>query len=180
MQATIRLGIVERGAEGMAERIAQLAAFVDRPRRRRRDMAGNAAGKRELLEQLLQPGLVLRDVRIDLAPGAFQIDVAHQRRAAVTGAGDVDHVQVVLLDDPVQMHVDEILARRRAPVPDHQRLDMRQRQRLAQQRIVVEIDLPDREIIGGAPIGVHQAQFVGPDAAGPLRRGGCPLGGRVS
>jgi hypothetical protein len=73
-----QVGIVERGAEGMAERIAELAALVDRARRRRRDMAGNAAGKRELLEQLFQAGFVLRDVRIDLAPGAFEIDIADQ------------------------------------------------------------------------------------------------------
>ena len=126
-----QIGIVERGSEGMAERIAQLAAFVNRSRRRRRDVAGNAAGKRELLEQLFQPGFVLGDVRINFAPGAFEIDVAHNRRAAMTGAGDVEHVQVILLDDPVQMHIDEVLPRRRAPVSDHQRLHMRQLERLA-------------------------------------------------
>ena len=68
-----QIGIVERGPEGMAERIAQLAAFVNRPRRRRRNMAGNPAGKRELLEQLFQPGFVLADVRINLAVGAFEV-----------------------------------------------------------------------------------------------------------
>ena len=60
-----QIGIVERGPEGMAERVPQFAAFVNRPRRRRRNMAGNPAGKRELLEQLFQPGFVLGDVRID-------------------------------------------------------------------------------------------------------------------
>ena len=157
-----QIGIVERGPEGMAERIPQFAAFVNRPRRRRRNMAGNPAGKRELLEQLFQPGFVLGDVRINLAPGAFEIDIAHNRRAAVPGTGDVEHVQVILLDDPVQMHVDEVLARRRAPVPDHQRLHVRQFQRLLQQRIVVEINLADRQIVGGAPIGIHLVeQFRG-------------------
>ena len=148
-------GIVERGAEGMADRVPEFAAFVNRPRRRRRNVAGNPAGKRELLEQLLEPGLVLGDVRINLAPGAFEVNVAHNRRAAVTGTGDIEHVQVILLDDPVQMHVDEVLARRRAPVPDHQRLHVRQFQRLLQQRIVVEVNLADRQIVGGAPVGVH-------------------------
>ena len=118
-------GIVERGSEGMAERIAQFTAFVNRTGRRWRHMAGNPAGKRELREQFFQPGFVLRDVRINFAPGAFEINVADNRRAAVTGAGNVEHVQVILLDDPVQMHIDEILARRRAPVSDHQRLHVR-------------------------------------------------------
>ena len=156
-----QIGIVERRTEGMAERVPQLAAFVNRTRRRRRNMAGNPAGKRELLEQLFQPGFVLRDVRINFTPGAFEVDIAHNCRAAVTGTGDVEHVQVILLDDPVQMHIDEVLARRRAPVSDHQRLHVRQLQRLLQQRIVVEINLADREIVGGTPIGVDLAKQLG-------------------
>ena len=40
-----------------------------------------------------------------------------------------------------EMDVDEVLARRRAPVSDHQRLHVRQLQRLLQQRIVVKINL---------------------------------------
>ena len=156
-----QIGIVERRPEGMAERIAQLAAFVNRPRRRRGDMAGNPAGERELLEQLFQPGFVLGDVRINVAPGAFEVNIAHNRRAAVTGTGDVEHVQVILLDDPVQVYVDEVLARRGAPMPDHQGLDVRQFQRLLQQRIVVEINLADREVVRGTPIGVHLSQQIG-------------------
>src|ERR1039458_5321884 len=59
-------GIVERGPEGMAERVPQFATFVNRPRGCRRNMAGNTAGERELLEQMLQPGFVLADVWINL------------------------------------------------------------------------------------------------------------------
>src|SRR5579863_5251048 len=90
------LGIVERRPEGMAKRVPQLAAFVNRPRRRRRNMARNPAGKRELREQLFQPGFVLADVRVKLTVGAFEVSIAHQRRAAVTGTGDVEHIQVIL------------------------------------------------------------------------------------
>ena len=101
---------------------------------------------------------------IDLAVGAFQIGVGHQPRPAVARPGDVDHVQVVFLDDAVQMDVDEVQPRRRAPVAEQARLDVRQRQAALQQRIVVEIDLADREIIGRPPIGVHLSQHVGAEA----------------
>ena len=84
--------VVERGAEGVAEGITKLAAFMDRAGGRRRDVAGNAAGKGEHGEQLFQPGLVLGDVWIDLAPGAFEIDVAYDGRAAMAGSSDVEHV----------------------------------------------------------------------------------------
>ena len=56
---------------------------------------------------------------------AFEVSVGHQRRAAVPRTGDVQHIHILLLDDPVQVHIDEVLAGRRAPVSDHQRLHVR-------------------------------------------------------
>src|SRR5208337_842831 len=122
-------------------------------------MAGNPAGKRELREQLLEPGFVLADVWINLAPRAFEVNVGHNCRAPVTGTGDVEHIQVILLDDPVQVHVNEVLARRRAPVSDHQRLHVRQLQRLSKQGVVVEIDLADGQVISGPPVGIDLAEL---------------------
>jgi len=104
------LGIVEHGPERVAERIAQLAALVDRARALRRCVAGNTSGKRELKKKLLQPDLVLADDGIDLAVRSLQIRVGHDGRTAMTGAGDVDHVEVVFLDDPIEVNVDEVLA----------------------------------------------------------------------
>ena len=70
-------------------------------------------------------------------------------------ARDVKHIKVKLLDDPVQMHIDEVLAWRRAPVADHQGLHVREFQGLLEQWVVVEINLSDREIVGSAPVGIH-------------------------
>ena len=53
-------------------------------------MAGNAAGKRELPEQLLQPDLVTADLEVDLAVSAFEVGVGHhRRRPAMAGARDI-------------------------------------------------------------------------------------------
>ena len=79
-------GIVEDGSEGMAQRVAQLAAFVDRSWTLRRGMAGNATGKRKLEKQLSQPGLILADIGVDLAVGTFEIGVANDGRTAVPRA----------------------------------------------------------------------------------------------
>ena len=87
-------------------------------------------GNENCLNSILKPGFILGHVRINFAPGAFEVDVAYNSRSAVARTGDVKHIQVVLLDNPVQVHVDEVLARRRAPVGDHQRLNMRESQRL--------------------------------------------------
>ena len=157
-----QIGIVEHRPERMAERIAQLAALVDRARALRRRVARNSSGKGELHKELPQPGLILADVGIDLAVGAFEIGVADDGRAAVPGAGDVDHVEVVLLDDPVQVRIDEVLPGRRAPVPQQHVLHIRERQRPLQQRVVVQINLADGQIVGGPPVGIHLAeQFRG-------------------
>jgi hypothetical protein len=74
------------------------------------------------------------------------------------GADDVDHVQVALVDGAVQMHIEKVQPRRRAPVAQQTRLDVLQRQRLLQQRIVLEIDLAHGKIVGRAPVGVHLGQ----------------------
>ena len=156
------VGIVKHCPERMAERIAQLAALVDRARTLRRGVAGNAAGKRELEKELAQPGLILADVGVDLAVGALEIGVAHDRGAAMPRAGDVNHVEVVFLDDPVQMHINEVLPGGRSPVAEEHMLHIREGQRPLQQWIVVEIDLPDRQIVGGTPVSVHVVeQFRG-------------------
>ena len=59
------------------------------------------------------------------------------------------------------MDVEEIQAGRGAPVAEQTRLDVFVPQRLAQQRIVVEIDLTDRQIVGGPPVGVHFLEEIG-------------------
>ncbi len=97
---------------------------MDRAGRFGRDVARDAAGEGELLEQLLHALLVLGDVRVDLAVGPFELGVGHDARPAMAGADDVDHVQVAFFDDPVQVDIDEVQSRRRAPVAEQPRLDV--------------------------------------------------------
>jgi hypothetical protein len=71
-------------------------------------MARDTARKAELLEQPPHPVLVLRDVRVDLAVGAFEPGVGDHSGTAMAGAADVDHVEAARLDRAIEMHVDEI------------------------------------------------------------------------
>ena len=157
-----QVGIIEGGAEGVGERIAQLAAFVDGTGRFGRDVAGDAARKGELFEELLHPILVLRHVGINLAVGPLQVSIGDQSRPAVARACHVDDVEVLLLDDAVEVNVDEIQSWRRAPMAQEAGFDVPALERPLEQRIVVQINLADGEIIGRPPIGVHFAeQFRG-------------------
>src|SRR4051794_11499696 len=59
------------------------------------------------------------------------------------------------------MDPEEIEARRRPPVAEEAGLDVRERQRRAQEGVVVEVDLPDREVVGGPLPGVDPVQRLG-------------------
>ena len=85
-------------------------------------------------------------------------DFGDDARAAVIRPAEVDHVQVVLLDEAVEVDVDEIQARRGAPVAEQARLDVLELERFFQERVVEQVDLSDRQVVGGAPIGVHLAE----------------------
>ena len=87
-------------------------------------MARNAAGKRKLEEQLLQPCLILADVGIYLAIGAFEVCVAYDGRATVPWTGYVNHVEIELFDYAVQVHVNEVLAGCCSPMPQQHVLDI--------------------------------------------------------
>ena len=156
-----QLRIVEGRTVSVRQRVTELAAFMDRAGRFRRNVTGNAARKRELLEKPAQPVEVFRHVRVVLAVRAFEICVRHQRGSAVSRPGDVDHVEVVLVDDAVEVRVDEIQPGRRAPVAEQARLDVLDRQLLREQRVVEQIDLSHRHVVGGTPVGVDTRQVVG-------------------
>jgi hypothetical protein len=155
-----QVGTVEGGAVGVHQRVAEFAALIDGARRLGRDVAGDAAREGELAEEPPQPLLVPADVRVDLGVGALQVDVGDQPRAAVARPGDVDSVEVLAADDPVHMHVDEVEPGCGAPVAEQARLDVLQAQRLAQQRVVQQIDLADGQVVGGPPPGVEAGQLV--------------------
>ncbi len=123
-------------------------------------MTGNPSGKRELKKQPSEAGLVLADIGIDLAVRALEVRVGHHGRPAVPRTGDVDHVQVVFLDDSVQVRVDEVLPRRRPPVSEKHSLHIRQRQGALQERVVVKINLADRQVVGRAPVRIDEAQLL--------------------
>src|ERR1035437_6297146 len=116
--ANEQVRVVECRAEGMRQRIAELAALMDGARCLRRDVAGNAAWERELAEQLAHALLVLRDARVELGVAALEVRVGDQSRTAVPGADDVDGVEVAGLDLAVHVGVDQVEARRRAPVTE--------------------------------------------------------------
>ena len=165
------VGVVEGRAERVGERVPELAALVDRARCLGRRVARDAAGERELPEQLPEPFLVLGDRGVELRVRPLEVRVRDVRRPAVPGTRDEDRVELPRPDGPVQVRVDEVEARRRAEVAEQPRLHVLPRQRLAEERVVEEVDLSDGEVVRRAPVRVEEPELVVVEGAGGLSRG---------
>ena len=79
----------------------------------------------------------------------------------MAGTDDCEYVAIPSDNDSIQMRVDEIDARRGSPVPQQPRLDVLQGERLAQQRIVEQVDLACGQVIGRSPPGMDMLQLGG-------------------
>ena len=147
--------VIEGGAVGVRQGIAQLTTFVDRPRRLGCVVARDAAWKRKLPKQLLQSDQVRRDVGISLGVGPFEIRVGDHRRPAMARATDEDGVEIAGFDEAVQMRIQKVQTGGGPPVAEQARLDVLDLQWLAQQRVREQIDLTDRQVVGRPPVGVQ-------------------------
>src|ERR1700730_9359907 len=105
-----QIRIIEGGAIGMCQRITEFATFMDRAGRLRGDVAGNPVRPGKLAKQPLQSVSAALDRRIALGVRPFEIAVRHDTRTAVAGTDDVDHIQVIVLDQPVEVDIEEIQA----------------------------------------------------------------------
>src|SRR5487761_1547269 len=104
----------------------------------------------------------LRNVRIELTVGAFEVRIRDETRTAVSRASDVNDVQIKFFDEAIEMHINEVQSRRRAPVTQQARLNVLNLQPLVEQGVIEEINLSDGKIIRGAPVGVLFAElFLG-------------------
>ena len=111
--------IVERGAISVQQRIPQFTAFVDGARRFRRYVAGDPVGPGELARK--QP-LQFGSGCASRWPGNARCTSPRDRLAPpgsgppMTGTDDVDHVQIVVFDQPVEMDVEKVQPRGGAPI----------------------------------------------------------------
>src|SRR5207248_10233826 len=89
-----QIRIVERRARSMAQRISQLASFMDRARSLRRVMAGNPAREGKLFEQPPHAFFALLNIGIKLAIRAFEIGIGDHAWPAVSRAADVNRIKL--------------------------------------------------------------------------------------
>src|SRR5262249_61099247 len=89
-----QIRVVECGAVGMRERIAELPAFVKRPGRFRRGVTRNASRKGELPVQLAEPIGLRVDRWKGLAVGPFPPGVSYHPATSAAVTAVLDALQV--------------------------------------------------------------------------------------
>ena len=151
--------IVEDSAGRVRKRIAEFAALMDRAGCFRCRMGSDPAGEGELFVEFRQAFQILGDVRIDFRIGTVQIGVRNHDLATMSRSFDVEHVQVIFVDDAVQVGIDEILSGDGSPVADWMEFHISRLDRALQQRIVLQVQLSHGDEIGGAPEGIHLVQI---------------------
>lgn len=100
--------VVEGGAVGVGEGVAEFAALVDRAGHFRGDVAGHTAGEGELPHQQFHALGVPGGVRVLLAVAALQPGVGEDRRPAVARAPDAQGVQLACPDHTVEVRVHQV------------------------------------------------------------------------
>src|SRR5690348_12005121 len=102
----------------MREDIPQFTAFVNGSWSFRRAMAADSAGKRELLEEFAQAVNIQAFFGIDFRIRSLQVCRAKNSRRSMARSRKEDHVEVILLDQPVEVNIDEGEPGTRSPMAE--------------------------------------------------------------
>ena len=146
--------------EGVGQRIAELAALMDRAGRFGCCMTRNAAGKGELPEKAAHPFLILGHFRVEFAISALKPAVRDDAWRPVPWPGDKEDADIPCFDDPIEMDIDKAKPRRGPPMAEQAGFDMLDLQRLLQKGVIKKINLSNGKIVGRAPPSVHQCKLI--------------------
>ena len=76
------------------------------------------------------------------------------------GAGQIDRLLAGEANEPGHVDVNERESWAGAPVAKQPRLDVLSAERPLQQRVVFQVDLPDREVVAGSPPRINRGQLA--------------------
>src|SRR3989338_2820439 len=83
-----------------------------------RDVTRNTTRERKLCKEIFHTLFVLTNVWVGLAIGSLKIRVCHQCRPAVPWTRNIQHIEVKILDDAIEVYVNKILSRCCPPMPE--------------------------------------------------------------
>src|SRR5205807_8316621 len=96
-----QIAVVESGAKGVGQDIAQLASFVNGAWGGHTDVAGDPSRGRKLAKQATYTLPILADLRIGLRVGTFEVHISEDRRSTMTWSCQVDHIDILVLAESI-------------------------------------------------------------------------------
>lgn len=155
------IGIIECCSVRVRDGVTKFAAFVDGTGVLRCAVRTYASRKRKLPEEFEHARFVAALIRINLGVVAFEITVGQRSWRAMPGTGNINDIQIILLDEPIQVDPNQGLARIGAPMTQEPILDVLRLQRLAEKRVPAKINHAHRQIVASSPVGVDLPQLFG-------------------
>lgn len=89
----------------MAQRVSKLSALVNTTRCLAAAMRTDSTREGELFEQRLQSMNILTNIGIELRICSLEIHIRHDCRSTMSRPTQIEHVNVPLNDDSVQMRI---------------------------------------------------------------------------
>src|SRR5260370_13204273 len=124
----------------------------------RGEVAGKSAGPGEIVHQIRESGGILTVPRIEFGQRPFEKQIGEDRRRAVSGSDNQKDIRGGVLNQTIEVRIDEIEAGLRAPVAEQAGLDILRLERLAQERVIPEIELRGADVVRGAKMSVDLAE----------------------
>src|SRR5262249_7870518 len=146
--------MVVRRTVSVRDAVSQFTTFVDASGCFRSGVAANPARKGELFKEALHSREVFTLLWINLRISSLQVRLRQDSWCTMSRPRDKNCVQVILVDQPVEVNVSEGLPRIRAPVAQQSRLSVCRRQRLSEQRVVLEIEHTQTQVQACMPVSV--------------------------
>ena len=123
-------------------------------------VTAKAPRKRECPEEVPHAFLILAHLWVDFRIGSLQISIRDHRWRSVARTGNVNHVESMFSDRPVQVNPGERLSGIRTPVPQQTLLEMLRTQDCFEERIVTQVDHAGAKIIASMPIRIDLSYFI--------------------
>lgn len=98
-------------------------------------MTWDTTWRRELPKQFTNAFGIFCDSGVNLCIGPFQVDVGNQCGATMSGSREVDGVDIVILNQPIDVDIDKTQSSRCAPMSEQAWFDVYGLQWLSEQGI---------------------------------------------
>ena len=150
--------IIQYSSSSVWKCVTKFSTFVDRSWCFRRRVWSNSSREWEDLTQVFETFFILRNTWIQFSVWTIQVWIRYHYLPTMTWSFNVEHIQVVFIDGPVQVSIDKVLPRYCTPVSDWVSLQVVFNDFTLQQRVIFQVHLSSWNVVGCTPPSIYFIQ----------------------